>query len=67
MTFVISEPYIGHLGLGVESMVTAMVPNIRNELAGKEPSDIPKERGFNKFRKFGVGFLLYRTVNTIGA
>ena len=51
MTFVTSEPYIGHLGLGVESMVTAMVPNIRNELAGKEPSDIPKERGFNNFRK----------------
>ena len=47
MTFVISEPYIGHLGLGIESMVT--VPNIRNERAGKEPSDIPKERGFNNF------------------
>ena len=26
-----------------------------------------KERGFNKFRKFGVGFLLHRTVNKIVA
>ena len=28
---------------------------------------IDKERGFNKFRKFGVGFLLHRSVNKIGA
>ena len=26
-----------------------------------------KERGFNKFRKFGVGFLLHRSVIKIGA
>jgi len=26
-----------------------------------------KERGFNNFRKFGVGFLLHRSVNKIGA
>jgi NADPH-dependent 2,4-dienoyl-CoA reductase/sulfur reductase-like enzyme len=49
MTFVTSEPYIGHMGLGgvgdskglmesLESMVTAIAHNIRAEIEGREPT-----------------------------